>query len=535
MKRFNHLNVPKHWEHYWSKYPEGYTILEALLNWVKQVDSMVDNVNDWNKYLEGFVDTFDKKLRPHVREFMEELKASGELEEYIKRSLFDYSETIKEIHVDYVNGDNSDDGTVNRPYKTIQQAFDYLNTLSEIAADGQWTIRLHGNFPVGARVRSLPSFRYPLKIVGDLTVTGEPGTIIQRSEGGSALGLWFEPADNMNIEVYNIIFRDFEVGFNGYGILMKDKGKLYVENCVAERCDIGFASINQGRLTIIHSRGTGCRNGVMSQYNGVMTVGSTVNTDYAKNVFTECGYGVVMTRGSQGHVDYNEILGSQYAGVRIDMFSRVNVLGNYIHDNPVGVSVEDGGWVNNNNIFERNAVDFQHKGSGWETRMHSQRTTKMSAYPPYDPGRNLVTEGTGEREVAFTTPSTTKIPWGQFKGESKKVTIKLVGRIVNPTGAEATIDLIGIGQDTSLGYALGTFTVTAAETYAPFEYELTMVNTANRTVKRVNKVQYNNGATRISYGAFTSEVPEDLSIRLYATTNGVMTIDTTYLELSIGG
>jgi hypothetical protein len=40
---FSPLNVPDQWNQYFTKYPQGYTILEALLNWVQQVDDMVDN------------------------------------------------------------------------------------------------------------------------------------------------------------------------------------------------------------------------------------------------------------------------------------------------------------------------------------------------------------------------------------------------------------------------------------------------------------------------------------------------------------
>lgn len=86
--RFNHLNVPNHWEHYWTKYPEGYTILEALLNWVAQVDQMVDNVNEWNTYLEDFVETFDEKLKPHVRDILREMEADGSLAELINEVIF---------------------------------------------------------------------------------------------------------------------------------------------------------------------------------------------------------------------------------------------------------------------------------------------------------------------------------------------------------------------------------------------------------------------------------------------------------------
>lgn len=43
--KFNKLNVPESWQHYWTRYPEGHTILEALISWVSQVDNMVDTLN----------------------------------------------------------------------------------------------------------------------------------------------------------------------------------------------------------------------------------------------------------------------------------------------------------------------------------------------------------------------------------------------------------------------------------------------------------------------------------------------------------
>lgn len=44
--KFPKLNVPESWSHYWSKYPEGFTILESLISWVSQVDKMTDKLND---------------------------------------------------------------------------------------------------------------------------------------------------------------------------------------------------------------------------------------------------------------------------------------------------------------------------------------------------------------------------------------------------------------------------------------------------------------------------------------------------------
>ena len=92
--RFNHLNVPSHWQHYWSKYPEGYTILEALLNWVKQVDDMVDSQNNlsdtvanYRKELDDFISRFDPKLQTQVTNVLSEWQSNGFLDIVIDEAL----------------------------------------------------------------------------------------------------------------------------------------------------------------------------------------------------------------------------------------------------------------------------------------------------------------------------------------------------------------------------------------------------------------------------------------------------------------
>ena len=43
--KFPKLKFPDSWSHYWSKYPEGFTILESLISWVSQVDKMTEQLN----------------------------------------------------------------------------------------------------------------------------------------------------------------------------------------------------------------------------------------------------------------------------------------------------------------------------------------------------------------------------------------------------------------------------------------------------------------------------------------------------------
>lgn len=65
-RHFKHLHIPDHWEQYWSKYPNGYTLLEALINWTSQVNKMVDSANHTSDHvlvLERQFKALDKELR----------------------------------------------------------------------------------------------------------------------------------------------------------------------------------------------------------------------------------------------------------------------------------------------------------------------------------------------------------------------------------------------------------------------------------------------------------------------------------------
>lgn len=109
--KFNHLNVPNHWEHYWTRYPEGYTILEALISWVSQVDDMVDNVNSWNEYLDNFKASFDTDLQETVETVLTEWEKTGFLSEIIKKvttnRLDEIEADLLKLNTDKVDKDGS--------------------------------------------------------------------------------------------------------------------------------------------------------------------------------------------------------------------------------------------------------------------------------------------------------------------------------------------------------------------------------------------------------------------------------------------
>jgi hypothetical protein len=100
---FDHLNIPNQWKHEWTKYPEGYTILEALISWVNQVNSMVDNQNDlsdkvttFRTELDDFINQFDDDLTQTVESTLSEWQQSGYLDVVIDAALQTQMDVLEE-------------------------------------------------------------------------------------------------------------------------------------------------------------------------------------------------------------------------------------------------------------------------------------------------------------------------------------------------------------------------------------------------------------------------------------------------------
>ena len=75
MARFNKLDIPHQWKDEFTKYPHGYSIFESISKWVKLVNTLITNINQWNEYLAGFTSTFGEVPQQMVelRQEMSEL------------------------------------------------------------------------------------------------------------------------------------------------------------------------------------------------------------------------------------------------------------------------------------------------------------------------------------------------------------------------------------------------------------------------------------------------------------------------------
>lgn len=87
---YKKLHIPDHWEHYWSKYPNGYTLLEALISWTSQVNDMIVSYNHMSDDMVA--------LDRNFRALEKELRASWEgYKDHTEKTYTDFREEILTI------------------------------------------------------------------------------------------------------------------------------------------------------------------------------------------------------------------------------------------------------------------------------------------------------------------------------------------------------------------------------------------------------------------------------------------------------
>lgn len=87
---YSKLHIPDHWEHYWSKYPNGYTLLEALISWTSQVNDMIVSYNHMSDDMVA--------LDRNFRALEKELRASWDgYKDHTEKTYTDFREEILTI------------------------------------------------------------------------------------------------------------------------------------------------------------------------------------------------------------------------------------------------------------------------------------------------------------------------------------------------------------------------------------------------------------------------------------------------------
>ena len=263
--KFNHLNIPPTWQHYWTKYPEGYTILEALLNWVNQVNSMVDNINDWNKYLDDFVQTFDTKLQITVTDILKEWQESGFLQVIIDEAL----ETKMSY---YINASM---------YSDLQTAID-------TAIDGNKKLIIpSGTYIISDGI----TISKPIEIEGN----GIDSTILDFSEMASGVALtigtdsWLNAAKISGMTIKgNTNINGLKL--NGSGLSTTPVTDSHFNDLRVEGCNVGMTGVYSWSNLFVNVRFHECIKpfDIGSQFNNTEFLRCSFTTFTDKMEFTNC-------------------------------------------------------------------------------------------------------------------------------------------------------------------------------------------------------------------------------------------------------
>mgnify|MGYP000899668032 CR=1 FL=1 len=518
MTSFRHLDVPDQWNNYWSKYPNGYTILEALLNWVDQVNAMSDNLNEVNLRLDDFINQFDAELQETVGVILRGWEADGTLARVINEEVFgemdrrlndlainvdsfltpaaavDYAyqnnrilswgnkeyaiiDSIPNMHsvehiglgvivrsgvkfcveprktqtntlyVDYATGNDLNDGlTTLTAFRTLQKAFDVLDSYARPMLKANWVVTLSaGTYPRARLKDGLPSENRILiqgaNVGSHPTV---PTTLISEGSNVGAMGIRFD--GKVKVKLKNLKVSGFKGTTSSSGINAANGVDLETENVHTEGCHWGISSQNSNCVVPdgIHENhsGGGIRSLQLNRHAiGKQNNGSRNDTCIFKNNTA----GVFVQENCTGHVDWCTLDGNT-DGVIVNINSRVNADSCEFKNNFRGIRQLAGSnvYVTDGCIFTNNNADIvKMSGSSIVTSRYFEGTPDVG-YSTNDSNVHTVYVN---KDIKNTTSepfytTTLKAPFWKADVNSitpmKKLAFTIYGNITNNTGAEGS-------------------------------------------------------------------------------------------------
>lgn len=240
-RKFKPLNIPDGWEQYWSKYPNGYTIMEALIDWVSQVDDMVNNQNEltdtvksFGERIDDFINQFGDSLANEVQELLTEWQTSGFLDVVI-------SSALQWQLDDYITTNEQDKVSI-----TAQLQQMVIKVDETLVTDGDWTNAINtalnsvnGNATVIFPINSSVTIKSPLLIKSGTTIDGSNAKI---SVVGNFRPFLVNGTDNEKIS--DVHLNNLDITLNGTGTNQAAVSFENAENCTYKNIIIKNPGLN---------------------------------------------------------------------------------------------------------------------------------------------------------------------------------------------------------------------------------------------------------------------------------------------------
>lgn len=258
-RKFKPLNIPDGWQQYWSKYPNGYTIMEALIDWVSQVDEMVKNQNEltdtvksFGERIDEFINQFGDELQKEVQDLLTEWQDSGflnivinealqwELDNYIatnEQNLLAINQQLTHIEKNGVNIDQFGAKSNNPNFDNRQafvDAFAYLESLGG------------GVLYVTDLYYTKANIYIPSNTIVDGLNSGE--IKIKADTGNYWAVLWVKHVENViirNIKINQNVAENTSTNIN-IGELQNPLANIYVndaENVLIDNCELNICGV----------------------------------------------------------------------------------------------------------------------------------------------------------------------------------------------------------------------------------------------------------------------------------------------------